>query len=194
MSMPPSSSPSGWPHDGAPKTGPTCVCKSYGAIQGARRAPRMTMNRITAPASAEGRRLIVSQTTPRRERIGSDSMTAPGSRSATLIGRLLADERGEGAWGNREVPQHWTVRRGHVGETWFPPQERAGGERRSFRDPRVEPEVEEIRDQVEEDDRNRQHQEGALQHRVVALEHGVVHSASDAGPRKDGLDQDRTGD
>src|SRR2546422_3487110 len=158
MSMPPSSSPSGWLRDGAPKTGPTCLCKSYGAIQGARRAPRMTMDRITAPARAEGRRRIVSQTTPRRERIGSVSMTAPGSRSATLIRRLLADER------------------------------------RSFVDPRVEPDVEEIRDQVEEDDRNRQQQEGALQHRIVALKDGVVDGAPDARPRKDGLDQDRAGD
>src|SRR5437899_10400663 len=90
------------------------------------------MDRITAPARAEGRRRIVSQTTPRRERIGSVSMTAPGSRSATLIGRPPADERVEGVQrGNREVPPAlW--RRGPAGETGFPPRERAEGERRSL--------------------------------------------------------------
>src|SRR5438094_10310695 len=51
-----------------------------------------------------------------------------------LIGRPLAYERVEGVWGNREVPPHETRRRGFdVGETWFPPRERAKGERRSYR-------------------------------------------------------------
>src|ERR671937_929396 len=53
--------------------------------------------------------------------------------SQTLIGRFSAHEGVEGGWGNREVPPPWTVRRGHVGETWFPPWERAGGERHSSR-------------------------------------------------------------
>src|SRR5256884_2570689 len=50
--------------------------------------------------------------------------------SATvLIG--LAHEPWRGTRGNREVPPHlW--RRGLVGETGFPPRERAEGERRSF--------------------------------------------------------------
>src|SRR5919106_1767045 len=49
----------------------------------------------------------------------------------SLMGQLLAYERVEGVWGNREVPlQH--RRRGHVGETWFSPRERAEGERRSL--------------------------------------------------------------
>src|SRR3970282_1731864 len=48
-----------------------------------------------------------------------------------LIGQPLAYERVEGVWGNREVPPRSQRRRGHVGETWFPPRERAEGERRS---------------------------------------------------------------
>src|SRR5438128_8067943 len=44
----------------------------------------------------------------------------------------MAHERVEGVWGNREVPPHKTEG-GHVGETWFPPRERAEGERRSSR-------------------------------------------------------------
>src|SRR5215210_3809141 len=47
------------------------------------------------------------------------------------MGRPLAHERGEGVWGNREVPPP-SERRGSVGETWFPPRERAGCEGRSF--------------------------------------------------------------
>src|SRR6266566_3542842 len=41
--------------------------------------------------------------------------------AAVLIGEP-ANEQVEGVWGNR----------GHAGETWFPPRERAEGERRSF--------------------------------------------------------------
>src|SRR2546428_7378150 len=47
-------------------------------------------------------------------------------------------ERVEGVWGNREVPPHEAKEGGNVGETWFPPRERAEGERRSCRHPRVE--------------------------------------------------------
>src|SRR5207249_11103812 len=35
-------------------------------------------------------------------------------------GRSPAFERGEGVWGNREVPPRRVVRRGHVRETGFP--------------------------------------------------------------------------
>src|SRR5947208_1965288 len=46
------------------------------------------------------------------------------------MGQPLAHELGRGTRGNREVPPHlW--RRGLVGETGFPPRERAEGERRS---------------------------------------------------------------
>src|SRR2546425_5325185 len=58
--------------------------------------------------------------------------TTTTSRTAccSLIGQPLAYERVEGVWGNREVPPHETRRRGFdVGETWFPPRERAEGER-----------------------------------------------------------------
>src|SRR4051794_22321659 len=50
------------------------------------------------------------------------------------MGRPSAHERGEGVRRNREVPPLWVVRRGHAAETWFPPRERAKGERRSFRE------------------------------------------------------------
>src|SRR6266550_3562772 len=52
--------------------------------------------------------------------------------SATvLMGQPLAHEPWRGTRGNREVPPHlW--KRGLVGETGFPPRERAKGERRSF--------------------------------------------------------------
>src|SRR5919106_1395110 len=72
---------------------------------------------------------------PSRKAVGRSSAekrarTAATSSATALIGQPLACERGEGVWGNREVPpQH--RRRGPVGETWFPPRERAEGERRS---------------------------------------------------------------
>src|SRR5438094_7389356 len=51
-----------------------------------------------------------------------------------LIGRPLAYERVGGGWGNREVRPHETRRRGYgVGETWFPPRERAERDRRAQR-------------------------------------------------------------
>src|SRR5919197_4653539 len=49
--------------------------------------------------------------------------------ATVLMGQHLAHERGEGARGNRDVPPH--LGRGFAGETWFPPRERAEGERRS---------------------------------------------------------------
>src|SRR2546421_9185764 len=59
--------------------------------------------------------------------------------SATVLsGQPLAHEPWRGTRGNREVPPHlW--RRGLVGETGFPPRERAEGERRSFSHHRDEP-------------------------------------------------------
>src|SRR6266496_5533540 len=47
------------------------------------------------------------------------------------MGRSPAYERVEGMWGNREVPPRQVLRRGSVGETWFPPRELAEGGRRS---------------------------------------------------------------
>ena len=57
--------------------------------------------------------------------------------------------------------------------------------RRSLGDPRIELEVEEVGDEIEEDDRDRQHEKGALQHRVVALQHRLVDGAADSRPRED---------
>src|SRR4051812_7556586 len=69
------------------------------------------------------------------------SQTGVSNRCANaFIGQPLAYERVEGVWGNREVPPHETRRRGFdVGETWFPPRERAEGERRSYRRPPQQP-------------------------------------------------------
>src|SRR6266508_1060207 len=61
----------------------------------------------------------------------STSSTAAASSFTWLMGRPLAHGRVEGVWGNREVPP-LHQRRGSVGETWFPPRERAEGERRSL--------------------------------------------------------------
>src|SRR4249920_1863905 len=48
----------------------------------------------------------------------------------SLIGQsLLVYECGE-VWGTRRFPT-FSARRGHVGETWHPPRERAEGQRRS---------------------------------------------------------------
>src|SRR5687768_3047173 len=55
-----------------------------------------------------------------------------------LIRQPLAYEHGEGVWGNREVPP-LLRRRGSVGETGFPPRERAEGEGRSCSVLRVAP-------------------------------------------------------
>src|SRR6266540_6590018 len=53
---------------------------------------------------------------------------------SAITGQSLARDRVEGAWRNPEVPPRQVLRRGLVGETWFPPRERAKGERRSRRD------------------------------------------------------------
>src|SRR5438128_2896546 len=61
---------------------------------------------------------------------GSSSSSIRSSVRSSLMGQPLAHELGRGTRGNREVPPHlW--RRGLVGETGFPPRERAEGERRS---------------------------------------------------------------
>src|SRR5918996_686061 len=77
--------------------------------------------------SAMPRMAIERGSVARRSRAPSSS--AAGCW-ATLTGGPPPCERVEGVWGNREVsPQ--PRRRGLVGETWFPPRERAEGERRS---------------------------------------------------------------
>src|SRR5829696_4158375 len=59
------------------------------------------------------------------------SSTAAASSFTWLMGRPLAREPCEGVWRSRKVsPPH--QRRGSVGGTWFPPRERAQGERRSL--------------------------------------------------------------
>src|SRR5437773_896160 len=50
---------------------------------------------------------------------------------STFMARSLVHEGVEGGRGNREV--HPPPRRGSMGETWFPPWERASGERHSSR-------------------------------------------------------------
>src|ERR671914_945127 len=67
-----------------------------------------------------------------RGRAAAAAGRAGSSYGFSLIGQSLVDERVEGVWGNREVPPQ-RRRRGLVGETWFPPRERAEGERRSRR-------------------------------------------------------------
>src|SRR5436309_14014830 len=66
---------------------------------------------------------------PKRLTTFSALMTGP----FVLIGQPLPNERGKGRGGrgNREVPPAVHQRRGLVGKTWFPPRERAKGERRS---------------------------------------------------------------
>src|SRR5919108_2617920 len=65
------------------------------------------------------------------ERMSASAVARSGERKASsLTGGFSGRERGERVWGNREVPS-LQQRRGSVGETWFPPRERAGGERRS---------------------------------------------------------------
>src|SRR6266571_7854770 len=62
----------------------------------------------------------------------SSGSTAFGSLNLSLMGHPpMTHERVEGVWGNREVPPHRRQEGGNVGETWFPPRERAEGERRS---------------------------------------------------------------
>src|SRR5579859_6260279 len=62
---------------------------------------------------------------------GAGSSPASGSSGSLTGGPWGAGERVEGVWGNREVPPHEQNEGGNVGETWFPPRERAEGERRS---------------------------------------------------------------
>ena len=69
------------------------------------------------------------------------------------------------------------------------PTRRAG--RDSFGHPRVELEVEEVGEQVEEDHRQREEQERRLQHRVVALVDRLDDQEPDARVREDVLDGDR---
>src|SRR5207253_1724850 len=71
-----------------------------------------------------------STTTSSRRRPSSTSAVAKGASTSggatALIGHPpMADERVEGAWGNREVPPHRQEGGGNVGEPWVPPRERA---------------------------------------------------------------------
>src|SRR5439155_15545007 len=61
----------------------------------------------------------------------SGPIPSPGrTTTRALMGHLpMADERVDGVWGNREVPPHGTNEGCNVAETWFPPRERAEGER-----------------------------------------------------------------
>src|SRR6266540_2932127 len=73
---------------------------------------------------------------PRLRRLGEGGCLrlGPFARGGGgLIGRPPACERVEGVWGNREVPPPQVLRRGLAGETWFPPRERAEGERQLCR-------------------------------------------------------------
>src|SRR6266545_5664063 len=91
-----------------------------------------------SPSSASTSPRSTSRSTPSSAVIAPKRFVAPRTASAgaaVLIGRPSAYERVEGVWGNREVPPRKTGRRGFdVGETWFPPRERAEGERRSQAD------------------------------------------------------------
>src|SRR5438552_15848423 len=91
------------------------------------------------------------------------------SAASTLIRRSLPDERVEGVWGNQEVPPHEQEEGGNVGETWFPPRERAEGSRRSYAVHRATAAREEpIRPDEQDDDHRRE--EKARQ--VLALVRG----------------------
>src|SRR5438132_6469114 len=119
-----------------------------GPIRIARRAGAGSRSqaRRTAPATPPraARRPSASATHSPTPTLGrSGASTGPGSGAGggsppspscppprELIGQPLAYERGRGTRGNREVPP-FLWRRGLVGETGFPPRERAEGERRS---------------------------------------------------------------
>src|SRR5437762_12949093 len=74
---------------------------------------------------------------PPLETISTPSSTSPCANSSRpdlswteISARSIIGSRGGGSRGNREVPPvRW--RRGIVGQTGFPPRERAKGERRS---------------------------------------------------------------
>src|SRR5918999_1308703 len=67
----------------------------------------------------------------RSQRATRSRLIDPTTVIRGLIGRTLAYERG-GVWGTGRFPT-LSRRRGHVGETWFPPRTRAEGERWSLR-------------------------------------------------------------
>src|ERR671919_236406 len=98
----------------------------------------MTVTRI-GPSATRSRRASIrlrpatvsfATTSTCRGRAAAAAGRAGSSYGFSLIGQSLIDERVEGVWGNREVPPQ-RRRRGPVGETWFPPRERAKGEQRS---------------------------------------------------------------
>src|SRR5207244_10503028 len=85
-----------------------------------------------ASAGGSGR----SWSTRRRGAGGGISCSTPPRRrggGGRVRGRLWPKGGGGGGGGTGEFPPHTTRRRGFdVGETWFPPRERAAGERRSL--------------------------------------------------------------
>src|SRR5438094_1808006 len=111
--------------------------------------------RSASPPTAGSRKAgaTVSMSLSRGPRSSSSSTTSSSGkanverraveRSDLLIGRPPPNERGRGRGGrgNREVPPAVHQRRGLVGETWFPPRERAEVERRSFVSPRQDDRV-----------------------------------------------------
>src|SRR5688572_47006 len=92
----------------------------------------MTKNSWSA-SSAAGRTSANSHQPPAHSAASTSGspIAATRIREASGLMGARAHERVEGVWGNREVPPSPARRRGHEGETWFPPRERAGGERRS---------------------------------------------------------------
>src|SRR5918994_8011948 len=65
-------------------------------------------------------------------RSGASSIRSGQSGQLRELMRRPAAHELQGVWGNLEVPPQ-DKRRGLVGETWFPPRERAEGARRSRR-------------------------------------------------------------
>src|SRR5438132_11810154 len=123
-SRPSSSVPNQYPCPGCSDGGAFWASGSCGAIAGARTAIAIQVAASRMPTTASGWRQA-AETRRRRRKRGREA--AP-----MLIGHPPMDyERVEGAWGNREVAPHREEEGGNVGETWFPPRERAEGERRS---------------------------------------------------------------
>src|SRR6187200_1169728 len=96
-------------------------------------------------------------------------------RTGAAIARHLSERVGDGASSACGAPV-WT------------------GLTRSLLHPRVESEVEEVGEQVEEDHRQREQEECRLQHRIVALVDRLDDEESDARVREDVLDGDRAAD
>src|SRR5690606_16228153 len=57
--------------------------------------------------------------------------------------------------------------------------------------PRVEPRIKDVDEDVEQEDRTRDHQRTRLYDGEIALQYAVHHGFADAGPAEDGFDHDR---